>query len=286
MKRITITFLSLAIVLSFAISANATTLFLESWGVSKGNWAPTSAPVNTYWTSEDFTDDGPGYVSPGWGGQPFDAEAAYIGFQGGKAYIAVVTGLPQSGSKDPYRYDNPDYAGWHPGDWGVSNERYWYDAGDIGISINGNYQFAITTRPNNTNSTGSPTPGAGMLVGGNLLWDNPKGWDTESGSTDWGGVSNPWVAIGFDNATALGSSFRYSRIGDSDSYAIEAILDNAMLALNNGDILGLHWTMECGNDAIDLVDDVNVPEPSTILLMSSGIAGIAGMAYRRRSGRQ
>lgn len=277
MKNIAILSILIASI-CLATPLKATTLFLEDWGVSPGTWTPSSAPSNTDWIVEDFTGSGPGYVGPGWGGQPFDAEAAYIATDGYRVYLAVVTGMPQAGAKDYWRYDNPAYTA-H--DWNQRLEKYWYDPGDIGIDINndGIYEFAITTRATSVNSSHTPTPGAGLLLSGNLLWENPRAWATETRYTNWGGASDPWAVKAYDNAIDLGSNFSYTAFG-TEHYAIEAILDASLLGLKNGDIFSLHWTMECGNDNLNLSHQANVvPEPSTFLLLCSGIGGV--FLYRK-----
>jgi len=235
------------------VPVHASTLFVEDWGISPGTWVPTNAPSNVKWTTEDYVGPG-GYVGPGWGGQPFDAEAAYFATEGSKVYIAIVTGLPQSGV------------------WG-------YDPGDVAINIGNDniYDFAITTRNTNINSQHTPTPGAGWLLSNNLQWTNTQIY--------WGGVSNPWAVKSYGSAINLGNNFSYSAFG-GDHYAIEAIIDNSLLGLINGDVLSLHWTMECGNDNINLINATveglqPVPEPSTILLLSSGIGGIL-VFYKKR----
>jgi hypothetical protein len=281
MRKFSILF-TVLIILCIALPAKAATLFLDNWGVSPGNWTPSNAPSNTTWITEDFTGSGPGFLNPGWGGQPFDAEAAYIAFQNSKLYIAIVTGMPQTGSKDPWRYDNPSY-NYH--DWNQKLEKYWYDPGDIGIDLgaDGTYEFAISTRPDNSHSSYAPTPGAGRLLSGNLVWENPKAWNYGSNYTNWNGVSNPWAVVAYDNALPLGMDFSYSAFG-IDHYAIEAVINSSLLGLNNWDILKIHWVMECGNDSINLSADIpaSIPEPSTLIMLGSGIAGIAFYKKRKR----
>jgi len=284
MKRIIIFFLLfLGIVFYHSIPAGDSTLFLEDWGVVPGIWTPTSAPADIRWVVEDFTGNNPGVVGPGWGGQPFDAEAAYIAIAGSNIYLAVVTGLPPQGIKDPWRFDNPTYT---THDWNRGLEKYWYDPGDIGIDIggDGSYEFAITTRINNMNSSYAPTPGAGVLVSGNLVWENPRAWGTETYYTDWNGVSDPWAVVGYDHALYLGTNFSYTVFGNGH-YAIEAIINNSLLGLNAGDILTLHWTMECGNDSITLSNPIekSIPEPSTFLLLGTGITSLFLFLHKKKT---
>ncbi len=280
MKKICLIISVLAISL-FLVSPASAALFLDSWGVNPdtNTWVPTSAPSHLFYEIENFTGSGPGYVDPGWGGHAFDASAAYIAIEGWTVHIAVVTGLPQNGNKDIWRYNNSNYNGWY--DWNQSLEKYWYDPGDIAIDINsdGSYEYAITTRLDNDKSSYAPAPGEGGLLSGNLQWEDPKAYNYYENYTDWGGVSNPWAVTSYDNLLDLGANFSYGAFG-ADYFAIEAIFDLSYLGLKNGDEFTIHWTMECGNDYIELYDPI-VPEPSTVLLLSSGIAGLAFYSRRK-----
>ena len=70
----------------------------------------------------------------------------------------------------------------------------------------------------------------------------------------------------------------YSSTAVNEHYVIETSFLLSDLGLEPGDVLGLHWTMRCGNDEVNVVADVNpVPEPATMFLLGAGLIGLTGL---------
>jgi hypothetical protein len=72
---------------------------------------------------------------------------------------------------------------------------------------------------------------------------------------------------------------------ESGSWNINGDTLTMMFDIDNTDIfkvkeIGLHWTMECANDVVAGSVPVNIPEPSTMLLLGAGMLGLAFFARR------
>lgn len=64
-----------------------------------------------------------------------------------------------------------------------------------------------------------------------------------------------------------------------DYYALSFDISN--MHWNIGDTLGFHWTMSCANDVIEGSVTAGVPEPSTLLLLGSGMLGVVALQRKR-----
>jgi len=199
------------------------------------------------------------YVGPGYSYKNlFDAEALYVDNDANYLYIAIVTGLPSAGSNVP---------------WGSP----WFLPGDIGINTNplvdSTYEYAI-----DVSSYDGVNPFAKLY--NNAPW-NPVYYSQFA-------ASNPWT-INPGSLNNVLVDFVYSYVQNTH-YVLEARIPLAALGLTPADHtsavrdIDLHWTMQCGNDSINLRADVNpsAPEPGTMVLLLTGLAGGAGRIFLRK----
>jgi len=253
MRKLVITLMFIVGIFMFSPRAGAYVIdgYVSDWGVNllqatnQGylNSNPPSGGLDINYITEDAVGSG-GYVGPGWGGQTFDAEAIYFDNDAQNAYIAIITGLPESGAY-----------GWHPGDIGI-------DVGGDGV-----YEFGIKVTTSKLYSN---------LTAGNWKKVHYSAYSEAS----------PWRMKNITNKPNVSIPFVYSS-EQNTHYVLEASIPLNLLGLsaNPGDPitpLTIHWTMECGNDYLNLNADVNpVPEPMSFLLLGMGLLGLAGMKFKR-----
>lgn len=206
--------------------------------------------------TEDNTDidDGWFQVGPGWSNDnSYDAEAMYFDNDETYGYIAIITGVASD-------------ATWAPG--------------DIGINVGSDTAELI----DNGSSTGKTTPYEfGIDIESGDL-SNVMSWESAyydgSPGPDYAQYSDPWTI--FSGSKIRDTTLCYSSSAIQGHYVIEASFLLADLGLSPGDVFDIHWTMQCGNDYLNLRADVNpVPEPATMLLLGTGLVCFAGFGRKR-----
>lgn len=246
-----------------ALSANVSASVISQ--LNDGSWTVMSG------ASEDQTVDN---LGPGYGGQFFDAEYLLYKFDTptNVLSIALQTGFDITGD-NKIDYKSKDY-------WG----------GDLALSFNGvtlgdssSYEYAIDfgqeTRTYNGTLIG--THGAGLYK--NVTWADNNAIHFQN--------SNPFAmsAGTLDASVAFTQGFGTNILGAVDSNSTSYF---KTMSFDLDDIEGLllsditqidaHWTMSCGNDAIDGHATVPVPEPASLLLFSAGFMGLMGSLVARR----
>lgn len=231
--------------------------YLDDWGVTPGllgssDWEPNPG---VYYTVQDYTDspDFNTYLGPGYGGQTFEAEAMYMGFDNNNLYYAIVTGFPTYGAD-----------GYLPGDiaFNFRNEGYKYGIG-------------VPEFP-------SFIPPAHQPQAGGLYNVAPWNWDW-----NWWDSTIPtkinWVD-GINTYLITSGSLVYNNLYYStyDHWVIEGSIPISGFSSDWGKPFIASWTQTCGNHII--VDPAPIPEPTSLLLLGTGLLGFAGFKKFRRKG--
>jgi len=136
--------------------------------------------------------------------------------------------------------------------------------GDFGIDLDldGVYEYGLKT-------TGAQ---AGGLFA-NPTWMPTTTYTSSSPSRILGGTLIDTQPLVYHQTSIIENGY--------PTWVIESRFDWTSIGGDPAAPFGLHWTMDCGNDRLDL--QVNpVPEPATVLLLAPGLAALWGYSRRRK----
>lgn len=261
---------------TLCLPAAAATMTIDGnfadWGIKNNGtvagWTPSSGIT---FVVEDQNNSNGGYLSPGWGGQSYDAEAMYLTTYtraNGQTYLAIgmITGHDPNTPTGGNSYGRGDFA--------------------IDFGRNGTWDFGILTADRSASLHQGDVVSTSNANWATGLWSAPGVYDPANskyvtavtGGTDVGDA-NLVISSAFGNMGNLGGNHWF--------YELEipvSVFGQYWGANGPTESFDLQWTMLCANDLITLDPVAYVSEPGSLALVL-GALGLGGLVRRRKSRR-
>ena len=259
---------------------------VADWGIAigDGNSSNFSSPAvagtvpgkSFFFAREDQNDfaGDSGYVGPNYGGQNYDVEFMGVAIDIARLYIAIVTGQ---------RPDN-GFLRFSPGDLRIAADNGHVYGIELGGGPGGAAGAGLLTEagatPGSTytlDANGRTVGHAASLRAVGSVWRNPN-WllDPLPPATP--------VQMANGGGEQVGTAdFAYTRDADPTSQhtVIELSIERGIFV--GATALDIYWAPSCGNDVLEINDDLpaRVPEPGTLGALAAGLFAFRLVRRRR-----